>query len=73
MPTLPSTTAAFRFNPRCFARFIGDLLNARENSSCDIASSAKAEVEEERGADLHDTRLLGAQKPARDYRKGSVP
>nr|WP_230981081.1 hypothetical protein [Gemmatimonas groenlandica] len=31
-PTLPSTTAALRFSPRSFARFIGDPLNAAEYS-----------------------------------------
>jgi len=35
----PSTTAAFRLNPRSFARFIGEHLNAAENSSCVIARS----------------------------------
>src|SRR5581483_11075716 len=32
LPMLPSTTAAFRFSPRSFARFIGDRLNAAVNS-----------------------------------------
>ena len=40
----------FRFSPRSFARFIGDLLNAREHSSCDIASSARASVRASRPA-----------------------
>ena len=30
---LPSTTAALRLSPRNFARFIGEPLNAAENSS----------------------------------------
>ena len=36
LPTFPSTAAALRFRPRNFARFIGDSLNARLNSSCVI-------------------------------------
>lgn len=32
-PRLPSTTDALRFSPRNFARFIGEVLNAAENSS----------------------------------------
>ena len=30
---VPGTTAALRFSPRSFARFIGEPLNSRENSS----------------------------------------
>ena len=44
VPTLPSTTAALRFSPRSFERFIGELLNAAENSGCDIAGSSSASV-----------------------------
>ena len=44
MPRLPRTTAALRFKPLSFARFIGEFLNASENSSCDIASSSRASV-----------------------------
>lgn len=43
-PAFPSTTAALRFSPRSFARFIGDLLKARENSSCAIPSRSRASV-----------------------------
>ena len=42
VPTLPTTTAAFRFNARGFARFIGEFLNAAEDSSCVIASTSRA-------------------------------
>ena len=38
----PSSTAALRFNPRSFARFIAEPLNARLNSSCDISNSSRA-------------------------------
>ena len=41
-PTFPSTTAALRFNPRSFARFIGEPLSPTRNSSCVITSSALA-------------------------------
>jgi hypothetical protein len=34
---LPSTTAALRFNPRSFARLIGEFLNAHENCCCVVA------------------------------------
>ena len=40
--TFPSTTAALRFRPRSFARFMGEPLNATENSSGAIASRARA-------------------------------
>lgn len=43
-PTLPSTTAELRLSPRSFARFIGEPLNAVENSDCDIASRVRARV-----------------------------
>lgn len=43
-PLFPSTTAALRFRPRSFARFIGDPPNAAENSDCDMASSSVARV-----------------------------
>jgi len=33
VPTLPSTTAAFRGSPRNFARFIGDFRNAAVNAA----------------------------------------
>jgi aminobenzoyl-glutamate utilization protein B len=36
-------------------------------------AAAKAEFEKARGADFRYTTLLGNQKPALDYRKGSVP
>src|SRR5690606_14707681 len=39
---LPSTTAELRFNPRSFGRFIGERLNAEENSDCDMDSSSSA-------------------------------
>jgi hypothetical protein len=38
-PTLPSTTDALRRSPRSFVRFIGEFLNAAENSACDMDSS----------------------------------
>lgn len=41
-PTLPSTTDELRFNPRSLARFMGEPLNAAENSDCDIANSSSA-------------------------------
>lgn len=41
-PTLPSTTAALRFSPRNLARFMGERVNADENSAGDIASSVRA-------------------------------
>ncbi|MEO8619722.1 MAG: hypothetical protein ABI625_01580 [bacterium] len=44
MPTLPNATAALRASPRRFARFIGDPLNAAEDSSGDIVSSSRASV-----------------------------
>jgi DNA invertase Pin-like site-specific DNA recombinase/predicted component of type VI protein secretion system len=34
-PQLPSATATFRNSPRRFARFTGEFLNRRENSSCE--------------------------------------
>jgi TolB-like protein/Flp pilus assembly protein TadD len=40
--TLPSTTAAFRFNPASLARFIGERRNFSLNSSCVIATSSRA-------------------------------
>ena len=40
----PSTTVAFRCNPRNFARFIGERLNFSLNSSCVIATSSRASV-----------------------------
>ena len=45
-PVLPSTTAALRFNPRSFARFIGEPLNAAEYSSRDIDSNHRAVARE---------------------------
>jgi hypothetical protein len=42
VPTVPNTTAALRFDPRSFARFIGEPLDAAENSSCVIASNSRA-------------------------------
>lgn len=39
-----STTAAVRFSPRSFARFIGEPLKAAENSSCVMPSSSRASV-----------------------------
>ena len=44
VPTFPSTTDAFRFSPRSFARVIGEPLNAALNSACDIASSSRESV-----------------------------
>jgi len=41
---LPSTTAALRCNPRNFARFTCEFLNAAPKSFCDIASSSRASV-----------------------------
>lgn len=55
-PTLPSTTAELRLSPRNFARFIGDPLNAAENSDCDIASR----VRERALASLSDSTGRGA-------------
>lgn len=49
-PTLPSTTAALRFNPRSFARFIGEPLNAAVNSARDMATSSRD--------------IVGASRPA---------
>ena len=43
-PALPSTTAALRWSPRSFARFIGEPLNFSLNSSCVIATSSRASV-----------------------------
>ncbi len=43
-PTLPSTTAALRVNPRSLARFIGEPLNAAENSGCVICRISRAKV-----------------------------
>ena len=45
-PTLPSTTAELRRSPRSLARFIGEPLNAAENSGCDMASSSSASERE---------------------------
>ena len=42
VPTLPSATAALRFSPTRFARFIGEPLNADENSACDMDSRCVA-------------------------------
>jgi hypothetical protein len=42
VPTLPSTTDASRLSPRSLARFMGDPLNAAENSSGDMASNSTA-------------------------------
>jgi hypothetical protein len=44
VPTLPSTTAALRFSPRSFARFIGGPLNAPLNSSGVICRISRASV-----------------------------
>jgi hypothetical protein len=44
VPTLPSTTAELRFNPRSLARFIGDSLNASENSNGDMAKNSRARI-----------------------------
>jgi hypothetical protein len=41
-PILPSTTAELRFNPLSLARFMGEPLNAAENSDCDMASNSTA-------------------------------
>jgi hypothetical protein len=41
-PRLPSTTAALRFKPRSFARFMAESLNDDANSSGDMASSSVA-------------------------------
>lgn len=41
LPMLPSTTAALRLRPRSLARFIGEPLNATENSDGDIASNSR--------------------------------
>ena len=46
----PSTTAALRCRPWSLARFIGEPLNAAENSSCVIASSSRASVRASRPA-----------------------
>jgi hypothetical protein len=43
-PMLPSTTAALRRKPRSLALFIGEPLNAAENSGCGMASSSSASV-----------------------------
>jgi len=40
--TLPRTIAALRLNPRSLARFIGEPLNAAENSDWDVANSSRA-------------------------------
>ena len=45
-PTLPSTTAELRRRPRSLARFIGEPLNAAEDSGCDMASSSSASERE---------------------------
>ena len=42
VPTLPNTTAASRFNPRSFARFIGEPLNAALNSAGYMPNSSRA-------------------------------
>ena len=44
-PAFPSTTAALRLSPLSLARFIGEPLNAAENSGCDMASSSRASVD----------------------------
>ena len=36
-------------------------------------AAAKVELDTRRGADFKYTTVLGSQKPALDYRKGSVP
>lgn len=41
-PVFPSTTAALRFRPRSFARFIGDPRNAAVYSAVDIVNSSSA-------------------------------
>ena len=46
VPTLPSTTDALRFNPRNLARFMGEPLNAAENSDGDMVSSSSASERE---------------------------
>ena len=43
-PAFPSTTAALRFKPRSLARFIGEPLNATENSEADISSNSRDSV-----------------------------
>src|SRR6185312_6778124 len=43
-PAFPSTTAALRFKPRSLARFIGEPLNATENSAADISSNSRESV-----------------------------
>ena len=42
LPTLPNTTAALRFEPRSFPRFVGEPLNAAPNSLCDMPNSSRA-------------------------------
>ena len=50
--------AELRFNPRNFARFIGERLNEAENSDCDIAksssASALASLPDSAGRDAND-------------------
>ena len=43
-PIVPSTNTAFRCNPRSFARFIGEFLNAALNAPCDICNRSRARV-----------------------------
>ena len=42
-------------------------------SDSQAAAAAKAELERARGADFRYTTSVGTQKPASDYRKGSIP
>jgi hypothetical protein len=44
VPTLPNTTAALRFRPGSFARFIGEPRNAAENPFYVMPNSSRASV-----------------------------
>jgi hypothetical protein len=44
VPTLPNTTAALRFRPRTFARFIGEPLNAALHFDRVMSNSSRASV-----------------------------
>jgi hypothetical protein len=61
VPTLPSTTAALRANPRRFARFIALPLKRALNSACDMVTSSRATV-----------RASGESNPSRDASAGSI-
>ena len=45
-PTLPSATNELRLSPRNLARFIGEPLNAAENSGGDMVSNSSASERE---------------------------